>query len=95
MLNIIFGCDVYIDIFMNLKKQCDILVSFLFSSCIIIIIVNNTSFFQNILGDDGILLYHNMTRTAPFHYALLINVADFSYWSIFNVLHVPATQVRK
>lgn len=48
---------------------------------------------QNILGDDGVLLYHNMTRTAPFHYALLLNVADFSYWSIFNVLHVPATQV--
>ncbi|XP_031632192.1 fatty-acid amide hydrolase 2 isoform X2 [Contarinia nasturtii] len=47
----------------------------------------------NILGDDGILLYHNMTRTAPFHYALLFNVCDFSYWSIFNVLHVPATQV--
>lgn len=55
--------------------------------------LTNLCCFQNILGDDGVLIYHNMTRTAPFHYALLLNVTDFSYWSIFNVLHVPATQV--
>lgn len=36
-----------------------------------------------------------MTRTAPLHYALMVNVSDFSYWSIFNVLHVPATQVLR
>lgn len=51
-------------------------------------------FLQNILGDDGILLYHSSTLTAPFHYSLLANVYNFSYWSIFNVLHVPATQVK-
>lgn len=50
---------------------------------------------QNILGDDGILIYHSMTRTAPMQYALLSNFSDFSYWSLINVLHVPATQVRR
>lgn len=50
---------------------------------------------QNILGDDGILIYHSMTRTAPLHYALLANFSDFSYWSLINVLHVPATQVSE
>lgn len=48
---------------------------------------------QRILGDDGILLYHSTTGPAPFHYVPLINVYNFSYWSLFNVLHVPCTQV--
>lgn len=45
------------------------------------------------LGDDGILLYHSYTSTAPFHYTSLINIYNFSYWALFNVLHVPVTQV--
>lgn len=49
--------------------------------------------FQRLLGDDGILLYHSYTGPAPFHYVQLVNVYNFSYWSLFNVLHVPATQV--
>ncbi|KAG4074919.1 hypothetical protein HA402_009344 [Bradysia odoriphaga] len=47
----------------------------------------------NLLGDDGILFYHSAPIPAPFHFTPLINVYNFSYWSLFNVLHVPCTQV--
>lgn len=50
--------------------------------------------FQTILGNDGVLLYHSAIQTAPFHYSLLVNIYNFSYWALFNVLNVPATQVR-
>lgn len=50
---------------------------------------------ENLLGDDGILFYPSYTRTAPFHYAPLIQIYNFSYWSIWNVLKNPATQVTK
>ncbi|XP_055918796.1 fatty-acid amide hydrolase 2-A [Eupeodes corollae] len=46
-----------------------------------------------LLGDDGVLFFHSSPRTAPFHYYPLIKIMDFSYFSIFNVLRVPATQV--
>ncbi|XP_058057629.1 fatty-acid amide hydrolase 2 [Anopheles bellator] len=46
-----------------------------------------------LLGDDGVLFYHSTTHTAPYHYAAFVNVYNFSYWCLFNVLHVPATQV--
>lgn len=45
------------------------------------------------LGEDGILLYHNTTGPAPFHFAPVVNLYNFSYWALFNVLHVPSTQV--
>lgn len=45
------------------------------------------------MGQDGILFYHNTTSVAPYHYAPLINIYNFSYWALFNVLHVPVTQV--
>jgi len=48
---------------------------------------------KQILGDDGVLFYHSSPRTAPFHYYPLVKFLDFSYFSIFNVLHVPVTQV--
>ncbi|CRK86482.1 CLUMA_CG000150, isoform A [Clunio marinus] len=48
---------------------------------------------QELLGDDGILLYPSSTYVAPFHYAAFIQVYNFHYWSLFNVLHLPATQV--
>ncbi|ETN61596.1 amidase [Anopheles darlingi] len=47
----------------------------------------------DLLGDDGILFYHSCTHTAPYHYAPFVNVYNFSYWCLFNVLHLPATQV--
>lgn len=46
-----------------------------------------------LLGDDGILFYHSTTHTAPYHYSAFVNVYNFGYWCLFNVLHVPATQV--
>lgn len=48
---------------------------------------------EELLGDDGILIYPSYTYPAPFHYAPLIQLYNFSYWSILNVLHLPATQV--
>ncbi|XP_054747514.1 fatty-acid amide hydrolase 2 [Anastrepha obliqua] len=47
----------------------------------------------SMLGEDGILFFHSSPRTAPFHYYPLIKFTDFSYFSIFNVLQVPVTQV--
>ncbi|XP_061387627.1 fatty-acid amide hydrolase 2 [Musca vetustissima] len=48
---------------------------------------------QDLLGDDGVLFYHSSPRTAPFHYYPLVKILDFSYFSIFNVLQTPVTQV--
>lgn len=48
---------------------------------------------EEILGNDGVLLYPSYPRTAPFHYAPLIQIYNFAYWCIWNVLKVPATQV--
>ncbi|XP_075145388.1 fatty-acid amide hydrolase 2 [Haematobia irritans] len=48
---------------------------------------------QDLLGSDGVLFYHSSPRTAPFHYYPLIKFSDFAYFSIFNVLHCPVTQV--
>lgn len=46
-----------------------------------------------LLGEDGVLFYPSTTYTAPFHYAAFIQVYNFHYWSIMNVLQLPATQV--
>lgn len=48
---------------------------------------------QDLLGSDGVLFFHSSPRTAPFHYYPLVKFADFSYFCIFNVLQLPATQV--
>uniref|UniRef100_T1GBS8 Amidase domain-containing protein n=1 Tax=Megaselia scalaris TaxID=36166 RepID=T1GBS8_MEGSC len=49
---------------------------------------------NELLGDDGILFFHSNPRTAPFHYhPLFLKFNDFHYFSIFNVLKVPVTQV--
>lgn len=48
---------------------------------------------EALLGSDGVLLYPSYPRTAPFHYAPLIQIYNFAYWCIWNVLKVPATQV--
>lgn len=49
---------------------------------------------NELLGDDGILFFHSSPRTAAFHYyPLFFKFNDFHYFSIFNVLKVPATQV--
>ncbi|KAH8420934.1 hypothetical protein KR222_010478 [Zaprionus bogoriensis] len=48
---------------------------------------------QQLLGDNGVLFFHSSPRTAPFHYYPLVKFMDFSYFSLFNVLRLPATQV--
>ncbi|XP_023296599.2 fatty-acid amide hydrolase 2 [Lucilia cuprina] len=48
---------------------------------------------EELLGNDGVLFFHSSPRTAPFHYYPLVKLMDFSYFSIFNILKVPATQV--
>lgn len=48
---------------------------------------------EDLLGDDGVLIYPSYTSPAPFHYAPLVQIYNFSYWCIMNVLHLPATQV--
>ncbi|ALC47998.1 CG5112 [Drosophila busckii] len=50
-------------------------------------------YLQQLLGDNGVLFFHSSPRTAPFHYYPLVKFSDFSYFSLFNVLHLPATQV--
>lgn len=48
---------------------------------------------EQLLGDDGVLFYPSTTYAAPFHYAAFIQVYNFHYWSLLNVLNLPATQV--
>lgn len=48
---------------------------------------------EELLGDDGILIYPSCTNPAPFHCAPFVQLYNFSYWSLINVLHFPATQV--
>ena len=47
---------------------------------------------QNLLGNDGILLYPSHPNTALSHHRPSLAPLNFSYTSIFNVLHVPVTQ---
>lgn len=49
--------------------------------------------FQEILGDNGVLLYPSYTWPASFHYTAFLRPFNFSYWCIFNVLQFPVTQV--
>lgn len=48
---------------------------------------------EKLLGDDGVLIYPSSTYAAPFHYAAFAQLYNFNYWSLINVLHLPATQV--
>lgn len=47
---------------------------------------------QKLLGSDGILLYPSHPNTALSHQRPSLAPLNFSYTSIFNVLHVPVTQ---
>ena len=47
---------------------------------------------QTLLSDDGILLYPSHPNTALTHHRPSIAPLNFSYTSIFNVLHLPVTQ---
>lgn len=47
---------------------------------------------QTLLSDDGILLYPSHPNTALSHHRPSLAPLNFSYTSIFNVLHLPVTQ---
>lgn len=47
----------------------------------------------DLLGDDGILIFPSTSNAAGFHYSPLVQIFKFSYFSLFNVLQVPVTQV--
>jgi len=47
---------------------------------------------QALLSDDGILLYPSHPNTALTHHRPSLAPLNFSYTSIFNVLHLPVTQ---
>lgn len=48
---------------------------------------------QNVLGDDGVLIYPSHPKLAPFHNAPLMYPTNFAHTGLFNALNLPATQV--
>nr|BAN20513.1 amidase [Riptortus pedestris] len=48
---------------------------------------------QELLGDNGVLLFPSCPTEAPYHYASFLRPYNFAYWAIFNVLKLPVTQV--
>nr|CAD7439302.1 unnamed protein product [Timema bartmani] len=45
------------------------------------------------LGDNGVLLYPSHPTSASYHYSSFLRPYNFGYWAVFNVLHLPVTQV--
>ena len=48
---------------------------------------------NDLLGEDGVLIYPSHPSTAPFHNQLLLKPFNFAYTGIFNILGNPVTQV--
>jgi len=49
--------------------------------------------FNSLMGDDGILIYVTLPRTAPTHYASLFEFTNVCCPMVMNYLGVPSTQV--
>ncbi|XP_068164379.1 fatty-acid amide hydrolase 2-A-like [Antennarius striatus] len=47
---------------------------------------------EDMLGNDGVILYPPQPRVAPKHHHPLFTLYDFSYTGIFNTLGLPVTQ---
>ncbi|XP_047521826.1 fatty-acid amide hydrolase 2-like [Pieris napi] len=47
----------------------------------------------NTLGTNGVLIFPSAPQPAPYHYSLYLRPFNFSYWGIFNVLHLPSIQI--
>lgn len=47
---------------------------------------------QDVLGDNGVLIYPTFVSAAHYPHQSLTKVANFSYMMIFNVLGLPVTQ---
>lgn len=52
----------------------------------------NLIYFQEKLGNDGILLYPSM-NSAPHHYAIYLRPFHFGYTAVFNVFKLPTCHV--
>lgn len=48
---------------------------------------------ETLLGEDGVLIFPSTSSAAGFHYSPFFQIYKFSYFSIFNVMRVPVTQV--
>lgn len=48
---------------------------------------------NEILGEDGVLIYPSHSTPAPYHGQALVKTLNFAYTAIFNVLGNPVTQV--
>ena len=48
---------------------------------------------NDLLGEDGVLIYPSHPSPAPFHNQLLLKPFNFAYTGIFNILGNPVTQV--
>lgn len=48
---------------------------------------------EELLGEDGVLIFPSNSSAPGFHYTPYFQIYRFSYFSIFNVLRVPVTQV--
>lgn len=48
---------------------------------------------ETLLGDDGVLIFPSTSSPAGFHYSSFFQIYKMSYFSIFNILLVPVTQV--
>lgn len=48
--------------------------------------------FEDVLGDNGVLIYPTFVSAAHYPHQSLTKVANFSYMMIFNVLGLPVTQ---
>ncbi|XP_013399812.1 fatty-acid amide hydrolase 2 [Lingula anatina] len=48
--------------------------------------------FQELLGDNGVLIYPTQPRVAPYHNQPLLMPFNFAYTGVFNVLGLPVTQ---
>ncbi len=47
---------------------------------------------NELLGEDGILLYPSHSTAAPYHRQPVVKILNFSYTAVFNVTGNPVTQ---
>ncbi|XP_026672661.1 fatty-acid amide hydrolase 2-B-like isoform X4 [Ceratina calcarata] len=48
--------------------------------------------FEELLGDDGVLIFPSFASASHYQYQAYAKVADFTYMMIYNVLGLPVTQ---
>ncbi|XP_014477809.1 PREDICTED: fatty-acid amide hydrolase 2 isoform X2 [Dinoponera quadriceps] len=48
--------------------------------------------FEEMLSDNGVLIYPSFVSSAPYPHEILYNICNFTYLMIFNTLGLPVTQ---